>query len=179
MAETVLVECVVVYGVGVERHMGIVLLKTVRNNVQPRTQRDVAAGKLMVNHVLMESVVVMVVGVGPHQIIVLVKTVKNNVYYRHLLLHHHLHPDFHDQNVDCKRMVRDVLNPESVVVYGVCVEPHTSIVILNIVRNNVQLHSHQDGADGKLMVDHVLLDNVVVSLVGVGPHQLIALTHNV
>ncbi|WMV21821.1 hypothetical protein MTR67_015206 [Solanum verrucosum] len=187
MAENVLLDSVVVYGVGVEQHQTIVLLKTVRDNVQPSTQRDDADGKLMVNHVLLllVNVVVYGVGVGPHQIIVLLKTVKATVNYPHLLLHlhphPHLHPHFHTHNVELKRVAGNVLKQESVVVYGVGVEPQTSIVLLDIVRNNVQVHTQRDDADGKLMVNHVLLvlDSVVVTVVGVGPHSVIALLNTV
>uniref|UniRef100_A0A0V0GN17 Putative ovule protein n=1 Tax=Solanum chacoense TaxID=4108 RepID=A0A0V0GN17_SOLCH len=52
---------------------------------------------------------------------------------------------------------------------------------LDIVRCNVQVHTQRDDVDGKLMVNHVLLllDSVVVTLVGVGPHQIIVLLNTV
>ncbi|KAK6795471.1 hypothetical protein RDI58_008924 [Solanum bulbocastanum] len=88
-------------------------------------------------------------------------------------------PDTRD-DVECKVMAENVLL-DSVVVYGVDVEQHQAIVPLDIVRDNVHPRTHRDDADGKLMVNHVLLvlDSVVVTLVGVGPHQIIALLNSV
>lgn len=135
------------------------------------SQMDDADGKLMADYVLVDNVVVLMVGVGPQRIIVLADYVKANAHSHHLRLHPHLHLHLHNTNVECKMVARNVIEPESVVVYRVCVETHTSIVFLDIVRCNVQVHIQRDDADGKLMVNHVLLDNVVVTLVGVESAQ--------
>ena len=58
-------------------------------------------------------------------------------------------------------VVENVLK-ECVVFTLVGVEPHQTIVMLINVKVNVQVRSHKDDADGKLIMDHVQLLCVVV-----------------
>lgn len=151
----VLMERAVVTVVGVEQHDSLVELISVKANVQPRSHGDDGDGKLLVEDVLMECVVVSLVGVETHQTIVLPINVKNNVkHHSHPHLHPHLHLPPHPHH-------HRHLHPHP--------RPHPHLHL------HLHLISHQDDAEGKLVVDYVLSESVVVDGVGVELRQNIVL----